>query len=128
MDKLLRVFKKAPAATHAMETVLTDYECPITGDLAQLPVYAMDGHLYGLEEIDKWLAQKGTSPMTRVAIPRIYLRPIQLRDAYTEYCTQRGIAVPHMPVGTIKRDAPRDRNLIIQDIIQNMQFLESLPY
>jgi hypothetical protein len=72
-------------------------------ELAELPVYAMDGHLYGLETIDKWLASKGTSPLTRERIPRTYLRPVELVEGYTAYCKAQGIKVPEMPVGTIKR-------------------------
>lgn len=39
--------------------------CPITTQLMKDPVVCDDGHTYERAEITKWLAEKGTSPMTR---------------------------------------------------------------
>ena len=102
MKAIRNLFSRSPAPVPA-PTEDTAYECSITMDLADLPVYAMDGHLYGLEAIDKWLATTGTSPTTRERIPRTYLRPAELVEGYTAYCKARGIRVPSLPVGTIKR-------------------------
>ena len=103
MKAIRNLFSRHPAPAPLVEDKDTTYECAITMDLADLPVYAMDGHLYGLEAIDKWLATKGTSPTTRERIPRTYLRPAELVEGYTAYCKARGIRVPSLPVGTIKR-------------------------
>ena len=103
MKAIRNLFSRHPAPAPLVEDKDTAYECSITMDLADLPVYAMDGHLYGLEAIDKWLATKGTSPTTQERIPRTYLRPAELVEGYTAYCKARGIRVPSLPVGTIKR-------------------------
>ena len=103
MKAIRNLFSRPPTPTPLVDDKNTAYECAITMDLAELPVYAMDGHLYGLEAIDKWLATKGTSPTTRERIPRTYLRPAELVEGYTAYCKARGIRVPALPVGTIKR-------------------------
>jgi hypothetical protein len=81
------------------------FMCAITMELAELPVYAMDGRLYSLDAIDRWLEQKGTSPITRERIPRTYLRPIELVEGYTAYCKASGISVPPIPVGMMTRGA-----------------------
>jgi ATP-dependent DNA helicase PIF1 len=83
-------------------------------ELAELPVYAMDGRLYSLEAIDKWLASHGTSPVTRSPLPRIYLRPTELVEGYLSFCKSKGMdlaTLPPLPVGTITRtpDAARHR-------------------
>lgn len=110
----------APTYTPVSDASETSaYECSITLDLAELPVYAMDGRLYGLEAIDTWVASKGTSPATRERIPRTYLRPAELVEGYTAYCTSRGIKVPSLPVGTIKRgtDAAPPRTAIVRAVL-----------
>ena len=83
---------------------MCSYDCSITLALAELPVYALDGKLYGLEAIDTWLAAHGTSPYTRAPMDRIYIRPEELVAGYTAYCQAHGLTVPSLPVGTIRRE------------------------
>ena len=49
--------------------------CPITKDIMKYPVIAADGHTYEREAIEKWLAQRRTSPVTNQALARTELTP-----------------------------------------------------
>ena len=52
-----------------------DFYCPITGDLMKDPVSEPDGHTYERDAIEKWIMDKGTSPMTRKNIGTSDLKP-----------------------------------------------------
>lgn len=64
------------------QEIPTEYLCSITQDIMLDPVLAADGHTYEREEIEKWLAKNGTSPMTRQTLKIEELRPNRaLQDA-----------------------------------------------
>ena len=52
-----------------------DFYCPITGELMKDPVSEPDGHTYERNAIEKWIMDKGTSPMTRKNIGTSDLKP-----------------------------------------------------
>ena len=52
-----------------------DFYCPITGELMKDPVSEPDGHTYERNAIEKWIMDKGTSPMTRKYIGTDDLKP-----------------------------------------------------
>ena len=52
-----------------------DFYCPITGELMKDPVSEPDGHTYERNAIEKWIMDKGTSPMTRKNIGTYDLKP-----------------------------------------------------
>ena len=54
--------------------IVTQFLCPITGELMVDPVQAPDGHTYDRTAIVKWCTMKGTSPM----IPNVTVRVDQL--------------------------------------------------
>lgn len=53
-----------------------DLVCPITLDIYRDPVLASDGHVYERKAILTWIAQQGTSPLTR--------EPLNVNDLHTD--------------------------------------------
>jgi len=52
-----------------------EYLCPITQDVMEDPVIAMDGHTYERKAIEEWLLTRDTSPMTNMTLPSKMLVP-----------------------------------------------------
>jgi hypothetical protein len=70
------------------------FVCPITMEVADDPVYALDGHLYSHAAIDAWLQRRGRSPLTRQPLERVYLRPVALAEQYRAFCRAAGRPCP----------------------------------
>lgn len=49
--------------------------CPITCELMEDPVLAMDGHSYERKAIEDWLQRNATSPTTNLPLPSTLLVP-----------------------------------------------------
>ena len=67
----------APAATQAARPAPPDaLVCPISMELMEDPVLAMDGHTYDRSSIEAWLKTgKKTSPKTNAPLPSLTLVP-----------------------------------------------------
>ena len=76
-----------------------DFYCPITGDLMKDPVSEPDGHTYERNAIEKWIMDKGTSPMTRKNIKVSDLKPnLTLKNTNSGICKSvlsASISVPN---------------------------------
>lgn len=75
------------------------FTCPIMHELMVEPVYAMDGLLYDWKNIDAWMAEHNTSPLTRETLPRKYIRTHELVDAYAAYRASIGLPPVKLPTG-----------------------------
>ena len=64
-----------------LEVLRQDYECPITCDLMVDPVLAEDGYSYERMEIETWLRERRTSPMTNLPIGTALLPNRALKSA-----------------------------------------------
>ncbi|ETV72048.1 hypothetical protein H257_12845 [Aphanomyces astaci] len=65
---------------------LESFVCPISQEVMKDPVVACDGHSYEREDIERWFAQKVTSPATNAPLPSSRLVPNHsLRFAIQEY-------------------------------------------
>ena len=51
------------------------YLCPITKQLMIDPVCTADGHTFERAAIERWLAQRHTSPLTGLRLPSAQLTP-----------------------------------------------------
>ncbi|EOD23089.1 hypothetical protein EMIHUDRAFT_195664 [Emiliania huxleyi CCMP1516] len=58
-----------------LATVPDDFKCCITLEIMTDPVMAADGHSYERSEIERWLAIKSTSPLTREALEHTHTFP-----------------------------------------------------
>jgi hypothetical protein len=62
------------------------FMCPITCDVMDRPVVAVDGHSYELEAITKWLESHSTSPLTNARLHTTVLIPnVALRNAIEDW-------------------------------------------
>jgi hypothetical protein len=57
-----------------------NFLCPITTELMEDPVVAMDGHTYEREAIATWFQMHDTSPLTRAVIPPTLVPNVNLRS------------------------------------------------
>lgn len=57
-----------------------NFRCPITTEVMDDPVVAMDGHTYEREAIETWFRRHDTSPMTRAVIPPTLVPNVNLRS------------------------------------------------
>jgi hypothetical protein len=57
-----------------------NYRCPITTEIMDDPVFAMDGHTYEREAIATWFQMHDTSPLTRAVIPPTLVPNVNLRS------------------------------------------------
>lgn len=73
-------------------TASDEFNCPITYDIMEDPVVASDGHTYERTAIERWLAEKRTSPICG-AIPSLEVYPnhslkkriIEFQECITNY-------------------------------------------
>jgi hypothetical protein len=56
-----------------------NFLCPITTELMDDPVVAMDGHTYERKAIATWFQMHNTSPLTRAVIPTTLVPNVNLR-------------------------------------------------
>ncbi len=62
------------------------FNCPITGDVMEDPVFTADGHTYERGAIEQWLHQHNTSPLTGKRLDHARLVPnFSLRKAIEEW-------------------------------------------
>ena len=62
------------------------FTCPICKELMKDPVITSDGHTYERTEIEKWLKEHSTSPVTNLELPNKTLTPnIGLRQSIEEF-------------------------------------------
>jgi len=62
------------------------FRCPISMEIMSDPVFAADGHTYERVEIERWLQNKNTSPLTNEVLPHKHLVPnYNLRSQIKEY-------------------------------------------
>lgn len=54
--------------------------CPITTEVMEDPVFAMDGHTYEREAITAWFRRHDTSPLTREIVPPTLVPNVNLRS------------------------------------------------
>ncbi|EKX36558.1 hypothetical protein GUITHDRAFT_78812, partial [Guillardia theta CCMP2712] len=69
-----------------IEFDLSDFICPITGDLMSDPVMDRQGHTYERKAIEQWLERSCNSPMTRYPLSKADLKSNEpLRKAIQKY-------------------------------------------
>ena len=57
-----------------------NFRCPITTEVMDDPVFAMDGHTYEREAIETWFRRHDTSPMMRQVIQPTLVPNVNLRS------------------------------------------------
>ena len=57
------------------ENTPDEYICPISLEIMEDPVIAMDGHSYDRSHIEKWLSKSIISPKTGLELPNKQLIP-----------------------------------------------------
>mmetsp|Transcript_8626 Transcript_8626/g.18330 ORF Transcript_8626/g.18330 Transcript_8626/m.18330 type:complete len:486 (+) Transcript_8626:43-1500(+) len=79
--------------------------CPITQDIMIDPVVASDGFTYERSAIQKWIAKRGTSPMSNLLLAYKVVYPNHVvKKAIQEWCDEKGLPAPS---AAIKRHVNR---------------------
>lgn len=72
---------------------LSSFLCPISKEVMRDPVLACDGHSYERRNIERWLREKTTSPLTGAQLDLLILIPNHtLRMSIREYVEKHGMA------------------------------------
>mmetsp|Transcript_12236 Transcript_12236/g.28239 ORF Transcript_12236/g.28239 Transcript_12236/m.28239 type:complete len:491 (-) Transcript_12236:106-1578(-) len=114
-----------------IEFDLSDFICPITGDLMSDPVMDRQGHTYERRAIEQWLERSCNSPMTRYPLSKADLKSNEpLRKAIkkyqekslgerTEQSTLSGKDQDKLTMNSLEQDEEGSSNYLLHMIIVN---------
>jgi len=88
----------------------TEFCCPITKSIMEVPVIAADGHTYEKDSILQWLKNHSKSPLTGEKMEHKKLVPnVRLRQEIQEWLKKRETQPPQFPKIT-KNESKSPRN------------------
>lgn len=89
-DKRVEQLRNLLAKLGENHDIPDEFLCPITTEVMEEPVVAMDGHTYEKRAIESWYAQHKTSPVTREAVDTTLIPNRSMQSQISSWCDRGG--------------------------------------